>query len=399
MAVGGVGCEAQAQVGYLMSQVIHSEPIVRRAEATDGDAIDRFVARAYGPLAPWKGAERRSWQLLDNPFRSEHDNMLPIWLALDGAEVVGQIAAVPALLYLDGIERSAGWIVDVMVLASHRGMRLGHRLHDQVAASVPLLVTLTMAPATRRIAERAGCVTLAPTREFIRLVRLDASVVRRYLMVRTEHHPVAQAFARLCCDVLALHRVVAPLVNGYLRLVKRDRPARPRESVEITAVDGFDDEIDQFWNRVRPSYPAIFARDSRFLNWRFADSPGLRYRTYMARRSGECVGYMVLRRSAPQELPAGHIVDFLVSPGDTEAFEVLITHAEQCFGQDVAAISCVTSSPDLEQVLRRLNFRVARTVSATVVCRDAAVRARIEELRNDWYFTKGDHDWDQIHLG
>jgi GNAT superfamily N-acetyltransferase len=59
-------------------------------------------------------------------------------------------------LQIDGEMYSAGWIVDVMILPSHRGLGLGHKLYDAVAEELPILVTLTMAEATRRSRSRRG---------------------------------------------------------------------------------------------------------------------------------------------------------------------------------------------------------------------------------------------------
>jgi hypothetical protein len=373
--------------------------IVRQAQLSDWAALDRFIDQAYGSLAPWKGADRRTWQFVNNPFQVPSGDLMPIWLAVDGDEVVGQIAVQAASVQIDGTELQAGWIVDVMILSAYRGMGLGHRIHNAVATGGSLLVTLTMAPATRRMAERAGCVTLAHTHEFAKLVHLDSASVRKYLLSRTQHHPMVQSVARVLCDVFQAHRAISPIINGFLWRQRRESSANlPEDAVEMMEVNEFGEETDRFWDRVRHDYPAIFVRNSRYLNWRFVESPDLQYRRFVARRQGECVGYFVLRRSMPEEISAGHIVDFLVAAGDTSAFESVIIHAAKIFGNSVAAVSCVTSIPAFELSLRKLGFRIVRTVQATVVCRDPTVRARIEALKNVWYFTKGDHDWDQIHL-
>ena len=44
-----------------------------------------------------------------------------------------------------------------------------------------------MAAATRRVAERAGCLTLGPTRQFIRPQRLSAETVARYLSYKSHY--------------------------------------------------------------------------------------------------------------------------------------------------------------------------------------------------------------------
>jgi GNAT superfamily N-acetyltransferase len=346
-----------------------------------------------------KGEERWTWQFVRNPFGSRSEGLLPVWAAFDGGRVVGQIAVQDALLQVEEQTLEAGWIVDVMVLPGFRGHGLGHRLHDEVVRGVPILVTLTMARATRRIAEKAGCITLGPVHQLTRWVRLDAESVRRYLLARTVYHPRINALARFLCRRLLFHRALPIVVNPLLRLrdvVRRSR-ARPGPTV-IEEVRSFGVEADRLWERTRRDYPVIVPRDSRFLNWRFVDCPTLSYRRFVARRGNETVGYLVLRRCEPEELPQGVIVDLYAARGDTTTIRDLVRHSIAFFGQEVAAIDCATSVPEYEAVLRRHGFFATRTALPTCVCTDAALRRRLEELKDQWFFSKGDHDWDQIHV-
>ena len=175
-------------------------------------------------------------------------------------------------------------------------------------------MALTMAQASRRMAKREGCVTLAEVHQLTRWVRLDAVSVRRYLLVRTANHRWAHEAAQLSCSVFQFHRVFPAARQPVTRLrdfVKRSRRRPGRTS--IVEVDRFGPEIDELWERTRGDYPVIFPRDAQFLNWRFVDCPEPRYRRFVARRGGRAVGYVVLRRAEPVELPQGIIVDLYAS--------------------------------------------------------------------------------------
>src|SRR5581483_4994360 len=144
---------------------------VRRARTSDWPAIEQFLKVAYAELAPYKGYSRWSWQFLNNPYRDLDDNDVPVWIAeTDDHRIVGQIAVQLGRLKVDDKHFSAGWIVDVMVLESHRGLQIGHRLYEAVARDCEILVTLTMALATRRMAERLGAVNLTTATPYSRLV-------------------------------------------------------------------------------------------------------------------------------------------------------------------------------------------------------------------------------------
>jgi GNAT superfamily N-acetyltransferase len=373
--------------------------IVRKASRSDRPAIARFIEDAYGSRAPYKATPRWIWQFIDNPFARQQGDEVPIWVAVDGDRVVGQIAVQKGLLQIDGQTFEAGWAVDIMLLRSHRGAGIGHRLHDAVAGDVDILMALTMAQASRRMAERHGCVTLADVRQLTRWVRLDAESVRRYLLLRTANHRWAHRAARLSCNVFQFHRLFPRLANPLLRLRSfvAQWPRGP-EASSIVEVDRFGPEIDDLWARTRGDYPVIFPRDSRFLNWRFVDCPGPGYRLFVAKHNGRAVGYVVLRRAEPVELPNGIIVDLYASRHDTRTVEELVRHSLAFFGDSVSAVHYGTSVAEFEVVLRKHGFFRTRAHHPTCICRDSALRDRLAQLRNDCFLSKGDHDWDQIHV-
>lgn len=373
--------------------------IVRRARRSDRPAIARFIEDAYGAAAPYKATPRWTWQFVDNPFVSQKSDELPIWIAVDDGRVVGQVALQMGPLQMNGNTFEAGWVVDLMILPSYRGAGIAHCVHDAAANDVDILVSMTMANASRRVAKRRGYIPLVEVHQLTRWVRLDAASVRRYLLVRTANHRWAHVAARLGCSIFMFHLLFPRLANPLLRL--RDfvkQSARRRGSTSIVEVDSFGSEIDELWERTQGDYPVIFRRDAQFLNWRFVDCPELKYRRFVADRDGRTVGYVVLRRADPVELPQGVIVDLYASRRDTETIDELVRHSLAFFGDTIAAVDCGTSIAEFEAVLRSHSFFRTYTHHPTCIYRDSAPSDRLGQLRNDWFFSKGDHDWDQIHI-
>jgi GNAT superfamily N-acetyltransferase len=372
---------------------------IRQGRTSDREAIEAFLAEAYGTRAAYKGPERWTWQFERNPFAFTADGSVPVWIAVDDGRVVGQIALQQAALKIEDDTVPAGWIVDVMVLQSHRGGGLGHLLYEAVARDVDILVTLTMAEATRRMAERLGAITLGDVHQLSRPVRLDPESVRRYLLARTIYHPWAHRLARVGCAVFQAHRAVPAVANPLLRLRDRRMPAMERtHETTITEVMSFGADVDELWEHARRDYPVIFPRDTRFLNWRFVECPEPSYRRFVAARDGRTVGYVVLRFAESVELRQGMIVDLFAERRDTATIEALVLHSLAFFGTEIAAVDCASSIAEVESVLRRFGFFRTRTARPTCVCRDDRLRERLAELRHDWFFSKGDHDWDQIHV-
>jgi hypothetical protein len=378
--------------------------VIRRANVRDWEAIRRFIFEAYGKLAPYKDYARWNWQFVANPFRSSLSDEISVWIAEDEGRVVGQIAVQAAPIQIDRSEFCGGWIVDVMVLPAYRGQLLGHQLHAAVASEFPLLVTLTMAPAMRRIALRAGCLTLNSVQQYTKIIHLSGDTVRRYLLGRTAHRPLFRRLVQVACTVFQLDRLGTMLVNASLyinldRFFNTNRLTSAKHTaLEIVEVEFFDCELDGFWDQVRHEYPAISIRNARFLNWRYVSAPDLHYRRFIARKEDQCIGYIVIRHTSAVELPAGVIVDFLTFRNDLEALRCLIGHAAGIFGDEVDFLDCATSVPAIGTILEKFGFFRTRTEHPTIVCRDPLLRSPIQGLQTEWFFTKGDQDWDQIFI-
>ena len=142
----------------------------------------------------------------------------------------------------------------------------------------------------------------------------------------------------------------------------------------------------------------IVPRDARFLNWRFVDCPEPKYRRFVAERGGRAVGYVVLRRAEPVESPLGTIVDLYASRRDGETVDELVRHSIAFFGDNVFAVDCGTSVAEFEAVLRTYGFFRTGAHHPTCICRESTLHNRLARLRHDCFFSKGDHDWDQIHV-
>ncbi len=371
------------------------QPVVRRARVTDRPMIDAFIAATYEELVPFKLGDRFDWQFIRNPLRSS--DALPYWIAIDEDRglVAGAIAVQEGRLVAHQREHAAGWIVDVMVHPAYRGLGLGHRIHAAVAADVTTLVTLTMAPATRRIAERHGCVTLGPVFQVNLPLRVTGRSLARYVRFRTRN----RRSLRMAASVLRVPLVESVLAAGVNAVWGAASLLRPRGiRLPVQRVAALNEADLALLAQVRNARPFVFDRTESFFRWRFLQAPELRYEIFRAVRGNASAGLLVLRVCREEELPAGVIVDLLTLPGDTEAIDTLIAHALQSFACRAEAVDAAASTDDLLERYRRWGFIRTRTMRPTVVCSDAALRQQISAGSGDWYFSKADHDWDQVHV-
>jgi hypothetical protein len=285
-----------------------------------------------------------------------------------------------------------------MIRPDWRGLGLGHHIHSTVMKERPVLVTLTMAPATRRIAERAGGLTIGSVRQFIRPHRLQAKSVQRFLSAKAVGRPVRRQSIRLFnasgigpMAVAFAARGMAHVVGHPIRLAASSNFGRIEEVARIP------ESVDALWLRSRIARGALFERTARFLNWRFVDVPGLTYRRFLLWKGEEVTGYIVTRLPNTAELPSGIVADLFARPGDAASLDCLLAHAVEVLAPHTEYIEVGASSPDVASALRRAGFLATRTHRPTLVVTNPELRARLADYAGPWYFTKADHDWDQVH--
>ena len=376
---------------------------IRQATRRDREALWKFMKAAYEEDAPgtvqYKVPRRWNWQFADNPFvrDKEGDDLLPIWIALVGDEIAGQMCAMPMRITIDGRTYDGGWGCDFIVLKKFRGRGVGWRLNEAYCRHFQIVVHVTQAHSTARMWERWGMIAVSPVSILWRIVRLDGSFVFRYLNAKTRTRPPLNRLFRALCRFLAFHHVLAFGLNGLALVrnaVRRPAPAGP--GATITEETAFDAGFSAFIDEAGAGYGALVKREPRFLAWKYVGNPVVPYHLFVLRREGAVKGYIALRRPHPAELGIGIIADIFTAPGDTGSLEALLAHAVAFFGRSVRVIQTLVPSGRLAPVLKRSGFVTIKTYEPHFVCADPALRETLKDQTRDWYITFADHDQDQI---
>ncbi|WP_428425461.1 GNAT family N-acetyltransferase [Pararhizobium sp.] len=369
---------------------------IRQARLGDWPLIKPFINVCYGASAHYKQESRWRWQFVDNPYAKEAGGLVPVWIAVHDGQVVGQIALQAGRMWIDGSAYPADWVVDVMVHPDHRGGGLGHKIHDAIRASGRTLVTLTMADATRRISERAGCITLGPVYQFARIHRLSAKTVSSLIDTRAAHRPLLRMVGGLLGGSM-LGPAVAAIGTKAFRSYNALR--KPLSGVaEIWDVERVAPEIaDEGFTRAMSKIPALFDRGSEFCQWRFDNAPDLQYQSVHCDHGRKTRGFAIWRMPEPSELPFGTLVDIVADPDDVEAISAMSAHAVRAMEPDCEAIVAGASHPSHIAALKALGFVTVKVHRPTVVTNDPQAAAAVARYKDRWHFSKADHDWDQVH--
>ena len=318
----------------------------------DGDEaqILALFARSFPHAA--RGREHFRWEYQRSPFGNER-----ISLTFDDTgQLVAQYAGYPVPLVDDGRDLVANQIGDVMtdrsVRQAGRGptsilARTAHHFYDSFCRG--------------KVAFNYGFTTAAHRELSVRFLGSDAV------------EPVA-------------YRVRDLTGNPFRRIGRRERWPR---GWQFEIVHDAGPELDDFFERVAPSYHFLVRRDARYLRWRYLQCPDVPYVMVAIRKWRRLVGWSVFGVRGSR-LAWG---DALFDPGHPEAVEVLLRHVVPGYAVDRIDGWFPARPAWFDGVLRGLGFESRPDPQdLSVMCvpfDDSGASARIAERL---YYAYGDSD-------
>lgn len=324
---------------------------LRPFRAGDEEGIFKLFRSAYRmerPLADWR------WKFFENPAGQQ------IMLAVtEAGEVVGQYAGVPAWAAKGGRRYLLSQAVESMV---DDRFRRGLKNPGLQARLVKRFYEEFMGPDKGAMA-----------------YGFPIPVYCRYL-VRTG-----------VCTVL--HRVVQ--LERELNGEKRARTGRLTSwRYRIEQVPRFPSVVDDLWQRCQRELPLAIIRDSRYLNWRYADRPDVPYAMLLAtdRWTGRAAGLAVVRLGF-EGRPAALLMDWLVPERQSRLDEALLHHCEV-----LAAASghgrIEAWFPEYASQFRFLRARgyVPTPTQYEIVVEPFRPELSREWVQGHWHYTMGDAD-------
>lgn len=198
-------------------------------------------------LNAWK------WQFLNNPAGPGF-----IALAKDQGRIVGQYAAIPVRMLVDGVETLCGYSCDTMVHPRYQGQGVFTGLARQVYAHMESEHGITMVWGFPNKNSMPG---------FTRSLGW-----------------------RRVGDLLA--RVG---FTSFSALLKAGSSPRLDRGWEEAPMERLSLQFDPLWEAHRPLEGIIQVRDRAYLQWRYLDLPDFGYKVFGLFKSGRLAGYYTLR--------------------------------------------------------------------------------------------------------
>jgi GNAT superfamily N-acetyltransferase len=184
------------------------------------------------------------------------------------------------------------------------------------------------------------------------------------------------------------------LVGGFVRvfyfLLYGLRGGKKGEGVEIEKVESFDELFDRFWQKALSLHPLIGSRNRQYLTWRYLQHPTRHYTIYRAQKSGEMMGYIVLRKVELLNFNSAVIVDLLAL--DEESISALVKRGIQHGRQEGADLLgfMVSQGHSYYKRLRKMGFLPSLKTFLFMIYPHAEREGILSPEK--WYVNWGDTD-------
>jgi GNAT superfamily N-acetyltransferase len=346
--------------------------ICRTYNSEDRPALRQLWQKAYeSETIPRREAAFR-WITERNP---NAPGGAPRHLIVDGDKIAGTLGSLPIRLRAFGQPVAMHFSHDLLVDPSYRGLGLGKKLVQAVAAGAPPLAGgMWMTGACYALHQRVGWAAVRPFQGH------GLSVDARGALRR-----------RLGSNALA--GLLAPAAGAYLRFIRRraSRPASP-----VAEVERFDSRIDDLFERCAGQLGLVAERHHPYLNWKYAEAPNVTYRRFLV---GEPAidAYAVTRLERRKDGHAnGLIIDILADPERDGAFQSAVAGAVDSLRDEGAEIVCIlTTHTPFRRTLETIGFRLLPRQYTYVITGQGSLPGDGDpQDPATWYLTLGDSDGD-----
>jgi predicted N-acetyltransferase YhbS len=344
---------------------------IDRYRPDDRRQVEALYRRVFGPDASEANRLRWEWQYRRNPNMPAEGPL--IWLAREGNTVIGQYAAMPVRLSVNGREIDAAWGMDVMVAPERQRQGLGEVLFRNWDRAVGASLGLGLSDASYRLFQKLHWPDVGPVPCLVK------PLSRRAL--RRPHWSVG------------MNKFVSAVTLPWVRLVARSRPLLG----EVKPIRQFDDAFTRLWERVASSFAFAVRRDAAYLNWKYTQSPHVRYQIAALLRDGEPAGYVVYRHVQEPRGRVTLLVDFLADPDDDSGVLTLLRWVDrEARAADSDKIRTFAMHEGFRKLLRKSGYSTVKsTMEFVVKINGAVVPSGFYDDTDTWHVTLGDSDQDR----
>ena len=296
----------------------------------------------------------------------------PYWVVREGPTVIAASALTPVKVHVLGSEAAGTWSSDPLVVAERQRQGLGGALLRAWDRGTGVALGAALSEATRS--------------------RLDEMRWPKAQPLPCLVKPLSRRAFRIPTWPVAINRLVSAIALPLVRVVSRTRPLKE----EIEVVRRFDAGVDRLWQRLANRFALSVRRDAKYLNWKYAEPPHVRYTLALLRRGEDVEGYVVYRHLREPQGRVTQIVDLMADPLDERGLKTLARWVDrEARLDDSDKIRCYLTNAAFRRVLRRSGYFVVKSgIDLTAKVNAVQVPKGFYDSADEWHFTLGDGDLD-----
>ena len=344
------------------------EIIIENLKLSDKDKAIAFLQRAYDDNPRMSDESFWDWHYLQAPYKEPEK--LPIWVAKSGDQIVGQVGTIPVEVNVEGTQRKAIWVLDMIVAPEFRRRGLAKKLvkaaHDEFPFG--LVINTAAQEGSTKLLQDAGYKIIVNVPRFHKPL-FPANDIREIAKLNLLRKAVNFAFA----------------------------PFRPRfkKNENVRVVEKFDHSFETFWAEAETQWSCAVRRDVKYLEWQFTRQPGKKFDIIGYYEGAKLLGYAVLFFRKPGvsgAVPKAAISDICYHPKNSAKIIDALLEESLRIALERQAGGLVTDALDalVEERLKHFGFWRVKNPLQFMVKSDER-----EDLLNNpgnWFLTRGDSD-------
>lgn len=239
---------------------------IEHLKLSEKDKLLGFLREAYAENPRMSEADFWAWHFLENPFSTSEK--ISVFVAKIGQKIAGQIAATPIRVHLNGEEKEAIWILDLIISKDFRRKGLAKKLVAAAENFCPLVLGINTA--------EQHSTELLEGLDY--QIILNIPRFHKFLFAGNDIREIA----RLKPLREAVNLAFAPFRKDF----------KPNE--RIKKIEKFDAVFDDFWAEAKMQWKCAVRRDAKYLEWMFLRQPKKKYEIIGYFDGEKLLGYAVL---------------------------------------------------------------------------------------------------------
>lgn len=186
-------------------------------------------------------------------------------------------------------------------------------------------------------------------------------------------------------------KIFSKVIDFIIKVLSTEVRFKRSLKVSIEMPEFFDKRFDVFWKKVLKQFNIIGERNSKFLNWRYIQSPAYDYKIFcVINERKDITGYVIYY----VESNMCHIVDMLSINSERILDLLLMKFINYSRQKDIGSISlCFFGNKLIEKKLKKFNFFLRKNEDTKIIMYgNYILKDTFLFNKEKWYLFLGDSD-------